>query len=502
MPLPPRRSARAAAAAAAAALLAAAAALAVLPGSASADDSTGLLANGGFESGTTAGWTCGGRSGVTAGAPHSGTYALVSAPTGSDTAACSQTVAVRPGGRYALSVWVKGPYAQVSVSGAGVSRSTWASATAWTPLSLDVTAAAATTSLTVTVSGWYASGAVSADDAVLSGPEAGSTTAPTAPPTTAPPTSPATPTATPTTPTTTGAPPAGQVVQVTDGTSLKAALAAARPGQTISLADGTYTGNFKITTAGTAAAPIVLTGSRAAVLTTSSGGGNAVQLTSSPYWTIRGVTLTHAQKGIMIDSSDHVTVDGVEVYGTTMEGIHFRTSSSYGVVQNSFVHDTGTSGNGMGEGVYVGTANTLTDTSDHVRIVDNVIGPNVGGENIDVKEGTTGGVISGNTFDGSGLTGANYDDSWVDVKGNGYTVTGNRGSRTSNDGFQTHSQYDGWGCGTVFRGNSSDLTGATGPDRYAIHVTNYDATACPVTVAADNTVTGGNGLVNPGVPVG
>ncbi|WP_073498996.1 right-handed parallel beta-helix repeat-containing protein [Actinacidiphila paucisporea] len=301
------------------------------------------------------------------------------------------------------------------------------------------------------------------------------------------------------TPTTSGG---GPVVDVVDSKGLKAALAAARPGQTIRLADGTYVGNFKIAAAGTAAAPITLTGSAKAVLTTSSGGGDVIQLTGSPYWTIRGITLTGAQKGIMIDGSDHVVVDSVEVHHTTMEGIHFRTSSSYGVVQNSSIHDTGTSGNGMGEGIYVGTANTLTDTSDHVRIAGNVIGPNVGGENIDIKEGTTGGVITGNTFDGSGLTGANFDDSWVDVKGNGYTVTGNRGTHTTNDGFQTHSQYPGWGCGTVFRGNSSDLTGATGPDRYAVHVTNYDAASCPVTVAADNTVTGGNGLVNPGVPIG
>jgi nitrous oxidase accessory protein NosD len=295
---------------------------------------------------------------------------------------------------------------------------------------------------------------------------------------------------------------AGQIVDVADSKALKAALAAAVPGQTIRLADGTYTGNFKIAAAGTAAAPITVTGSPHAVLTTSSGGGNVIQLTGAPYWTIRGLTLTGAQKGIMIDASDHVVVDSVEVRNTTMEGIHFRTSSSYGVVRNSYVHDTGTSGNGMGEGIYVGTANTLGDTSDHVLITGNVIGPRIGGENIDIKEGTTGGVISGNTFDGSGLTGANYDDSWVDIKGNGYTVTGNRGSRTTNDGFQTHSQYPGWGCGTVFRGNASDLTGATGPDRYAVHVTNYDPASCPVTVTADNTVTGGNGLVNPGVPVG
>lgn len=33
--------------------------------------------------------------------------------------------------------------------------------------------------------------------------------------------------------------------------------------------------------------------------------------------------------------------------------------------------------------------------------------PDVGGENIGVKEGTTGTRIVGNTFDGGGLTGAN-----------------------------------------------------------------------------------------------
>ncbi|MEU2021514.1 right-handed parallel beta-helix repeat-containing protein [Streptomyces sp. NPDC016469] len=291
------------------------------------------------------------------------------------------------------------------------------------------------------------------------------------------------------------------VVRVTNGKELKAALAAAVPGQRIELADGSYSGNFKITRGGTASAPITLAGSRAAVLTTPTGGGNGIQLTSAPYWVIQGMTVTGGQKGIMIDSSGHVVADSVEIHHTTMEGIHFRTSSSYGTVRNSFIHDTGLSGNGMGEGVYVGTANTPTDASDHVRIVDNVIGPGIGGENIDVKEGTTGGLISGNTFDGDGLTGANYDDSWVDIKGNGYTVENNRGTGTTNDGFQTHTQDPGWGCGTVFRNNTADLTGATGPTRFAIDVTNYASSDCPATVTSDNRVTGGAGLVNPGVPV-
>jgi len=292
------------------------------------------------------------------------------------------------------------------------------------------------------------------------------------------------------------------VVHVATANELRAALGAAAPGQTIELADGTYVGNFKVTgRAGTASDPVVLRGSAAAVLRTSSGGGNVLHLIDADHWTVRGITVQHAQKGIMVDSSDHVTIDAVTVHDLDMEGIHFRSSSSYGIVRGSTIHDTGQNLRGMGEGVYVGSANDYSDRSDHVQILDNTIGPLVRGENVDVKEGTTGGRIAGNTFVGDGLTGANYDDSWVDVKGNDYVVEDNVGTVTTKSGFQTHQQSPGWGCGTVFRGNHADLTGATGSGRYAIEVTVHDPVTCPVTVTDDNTVVGGDGLVNPGVPV-
>ncbi|MDH6707840.1 nitrous oxidase accessory protein NosD [Kitasatospora sp. MAA19] len=296
-------------------------------------------------------------------------------------------------------------------------------------------------------------------------------------------------------------PTAAAVVKVTTTKQLQAALAAAVPGQTIQLADGTYTGNFKATAPGTAAARITLSGSAKAVLTTPTGGGYGLYLNGASYWTVQGLTVTGAQKGIMTDAANYVVIDGVTIHHTTMEGVHFRNSSAHGTLRNSRIHDTGLNRDGMGEGVYVGTANTLADRSDYVRIIGNTFGPNIGAENVDLKEGTTGGLVSGNSFDGDGLTGRNYDDSWVDVKGNGYVVENNTGVRTTDDGFQTHSVQPGWGCGTVFRGNRSDLTGATGPDRYAIDVTDY-AAACPVTIGPGNTVTGGRGLVNPGVPVG
>lgn len=289
---------------------------------------------------------------------------------------------------------------------------------------------------------------------------------------------------------------AATVTDVSTAAQLKAALAAAAPGDTIRLADGTYTGNFKATIPATSAARITLTGSERAVLT--AGGGYGLHLNGASYWTVYGVTVTGGQKGIMADAATGVVIDSVTVHDLDMEGVHFRGSSRDGVIRNSRVYDTGHDGRGMGEGVYVGTAGDLGDRSDGVRIEDNVIGPGVGGENVDIKEGTTGARITGNTFDGGGLTGANYDDSWVDVKGNDVLVENNRGVRTTNNGYETHTQQSGWGCGTVFRGNTSDLTGATGDKRLAVNVTNLSA-SCPTTVHSSNTVTGGRGLTN--IPV-
>ncbi|MBT2444899.1 right-handed parallel beta-helix repeat-containing protein [Streptomyces sp. ISL-36] len=288
-------------------------------------------------------------------------------------------------------------------------------------------------------------------------------------------------------------PASAATIEVSTAAQLKTALTNARPGDTIYLADGTYTGNFKATTPGTSSARITLTGSSRAVLT--AGGGYGLHLNGASYWTVKGVTVTGGQKGIMADTANGVVIDGVTVHDLDMEGVHFRNSSKNGVIKNSRIYDTGNDGRGMGEGVYVGTANTLSDRSDNAQILDNVIGPDVGGEAVDIKEGTTGAKIIGNTFDGRGLTGANFDDSWVDVKGNNVLVENNTGSHTTNNGFETHTQQSGWGCGTVFRGNRSDLTGATGAKQLAIYVTNQSG-GCTTTVYSSNTVTGGKGLTN------
>jgi len=104
------------------------------------------------------------------------------------------------------------------------------------------------------------------------------------------------------------------------------------------------------------------------------------------------------------------------------------------------------------------------DKCDRNIIRNNIIGP-CGGENIDIKEGTCCGSIQGNTFDGTGMSKVNFDDSWIDVKGDDYTIVDNVGVFSIKDGIQvrTHMPEGGVsGCRNTFRRNSFDLTGNTG----------------------------------------
>jgi hypothetical protein len=100
------------------------------------------------------------------------------------------------------------------------------------------------------------------------------------------------------------------------------------------------------------------------------------------------------------------------------------------------------------------------DASDANRIVGNRI-VRTAAEPIDVKEGTTGGVVRGNVLDGSKLAGANFADSWMDVKGNGWLIEANRGTNAPGsallDGYQVHQVVDGWGQANVFRANVGDV---------------------------------------------
>ncbi|MFB6719905.1 chitinase [Kribbella sp. NPDC056345] len=126
---------------------------------------TNLVVNGSFESGTLSGWQC--AAGSVTSTAHSGSYGLQSAPSGSATGRCSQTISVRPSTAYTLSAWVTGSNVYLGVDGGA---STWTTSSSWSQLTVPFTTSASATSVTIYLHGWYGLPPFGADDVVLDGP--------------------------------------------------------------------------------------------------------------------------------------------------------------------------------------------------------------------------------------------------------------------------------------------------------------------------------------------
>jgi hypothetical protein len=261
-------------------------------------------------------------------------------------------------------------------------------------------------------------------------------------------------------------------VRVSNAAQLTAALAAARPGAVITMTAGVYSGEFVTTRSGTAKKPIYLCGERAAVLDAGAiKGGYGLHLDGASHWRVKGFTVRDSQKGVVLDSATGVGLEGLLVEQIGDEAVHLRRGSTRNVVRGLTIRRTGLRKPKFGEGVYVGTAKhnwcevnkCRADQSDGNFVLENAFS-STSAEAIDIKEGTSGGVVSGNRFDGAGITGA---DSWVDVKGNGWLISDNHGSRAPVDGYQVHEIVDGWGYRNLFSANVS----AVDAGGYAIKVT-------------------------------
>ncbi|PTT66247.1 hypothetical protein DBR22_11155 [Arthrobacter sp. HMWF013] len=251
---------------------------------------------------------------------------------------------------------------------------------------------------------------------------------------------------------------------VATAAELTAALAAPQPGAVILLADGVYVGNFVGSGTGTAEQPITLCGGKGAVL--DGGGpedGYVLHLDRASYWTVQGFTVRNGQKGVMLDETTNSLIQGLAVQGTGDEGIHLRRFSSDNRVVGNTVTGAGLRKPKFGEGIYIGTAESNwcdiaacePDKSDRNEIRGNIISGTTA-ESVDIKEGTSDGVLIGNNFEGSSIQEA---DSWVDVKGKGWRIERNTGKNSPLDGFQTHEILDGWGTGNVFRENTAEVNG-------------------------------------------
>lgn len=289
-------------------------------------------------------------------------------------------------------------------------------------------------------------------------------------------------------------------VTVSSADQLAAALSAATPGQVIVMADGTYEGTFVASASGRPDAPIHLCGGRGAVLDGGgTKGGYVLHLDGATHWRLVGFSVRNGQKGVMADGTVGSVIQGLSVTEIGDEAIHLRRNSTDNLVIGNEISGTGKRRDKFGEGVYIGSAvsnwctisDCLPDRSDRNVVADNRIRDTTS-EAVDIKEGTTGGLLVGNTFDGSSTTAA---DSWVDVKGTAWTIRDNSGTNTPLDGFQTHQIEDRWGERNLFEGNTIASPSRTDDDGDP----GYGIALRPVAdnvVRCDNTVSGGIALAN------
>lgn len=261
-----------------------------------------------------------------------------------------------------------------------------------------------------------------------------------------------------------------EIVSVTTVPELFAAIRTAQPGIVIQVAAGTYDYTIyenakKIDThvSGTADAPITLTAadpSNPPVFTGSSPEHGYVLQIAGDYWIVEHIQFQNAQKGVVLDNSNHTILRNCTVSNTGAEAIAIRDGSSYCQILTCSIHDTGLVKPGYGEGIYVGSAYSTTgfDYACDYNLIDGCTFRNIAAEHVDVKEYTTGTEISNCTFYGDGMSGENYAGSFLDICGNYCNVHDNIGYRNGNSkivaAFELHEQVSGWGYDAVFENNT------------------------------------------------
>jgi hypothetical protein len=149
---------------------------------------------------------------------------------------------------------------------------------------------------------------------------------------------------------------------------------------------------------------------------------------------------------------------------------------------------------GVGEGVYIGSShkNSIdyglpTDKSDYNIIRDNSFGPKLRAEAVDIKEFTSNGKVINNTIDGADLSGVNGAISWIAVKGNGWSIEGNKGKNLKSPkfvGIKVVEMSPGQGDKNIIKGNRCDLGQGGSLCVFVSSKTKGNSVACSNTVGS------------------
>ncbi|WP_124981299.1 T9SS type A sorting domain-containing protein [Nonlabens xiamenensis] len=234
---------------------------------------------------------------------------------------------------------------------------------------------------------------------------------------------------------------------------LRNAMGIANPGDEIIIMPGTYEPSGKVMDAigkfvrftsdrsGTPTQPIILRGSSSTNRPLLQCPDNdiydgAILSITGDYWDIRDLRIEQGDKGIMLDTANYCTLTNIDVQDIGEEGIHIRSGSSHNTIISCSISNTGVNSAGFGEGIYIGSDRSQHSTYNpdcNYNTIDNcIMGPNIRAEHFDIKEGTEYNVVKNCIMDGTGITGANFSDSFMDIKGiytfiyfNTFQVNGN-----------------------------------------------------------------------------
>lgn len=255
-------------------------------------------------------------------------------------------------------------------------------------------------------------------------------------------------------------------VMIADAAQLTDALAKVTPGTLIRLAPGSYADTFDATISGTADKPIILCGPREAIIDSSANPTlTSIDMLNVQHWILSGFTITGGGQGIYLNGSSDNELRGLSIHDVGQIAIRLRNGASRNTIQSCEIKNTGMKDPTSAEGIFLGSLDSAwpdpntPDACDDNKILNNAFGPGIKTEHIDIKEGTKGGEIRGNTFDGTGLLGANSEDSWVVVTGSNYLFADNVGTTSPKDGFQVRSSNVAWGHNNTFQKNTAKVNG-------------------------------------------
>ena len=194
-------------------------------------------------------------------------------------------------------------------------------------------------------------------------------------------------------------------IEIGPGDNLQAAVNALQPGDELVLQGGTYSlpSRFSIQLTGTGALPILIRAKTGEipVIVYPNTSQNVINVESSDHVTLRGLEVTGGSHGIRISDSDFVTVEDCHIHHTNDVALSANVpGSSYEglVFRHNHIHDT----DHTGEGMYLGC------NYDGCRMFNSLIernyihhtnGPTVSqGDGIEIKEGSYNNIVRDNVI--------------------------------------------------------------------------------------------------------